>query len=65
MNYEDITKMSMGELSDLIMKSRETLREERFKDRFTKKASIIRATKLTIAQAMTEITARESKGDTK
>ncbi len=65
MNYEDITKMSMGELSDLIMKSRETLREERFKDRFTKKASIIRATKLTIAQAMTEIIARESKGDTK
>ncbi len=65
MNYEDITKMSMGELSDLIMKRRETLREERFKDRFTKKASIIRATKLTIAQAMTEIIARESKGDTK
>jgi hypothetical protein len=47
------------------MKNRETLREERFKDRFTRKASIIRATKLTIAQAMTEITARESKGDTK
>ncbi len=65
MKYEDITKKNMGELSELVNTTREELRAERFKDRFTKKASIIRNAKLVIARALTEMTARERRGDTK
>lgn len=65
MNYADIQKKSLAELSMLVTTTREELRAERFKDRFTKKASIIRAAKLTIAQALTEMKARDNRGDTK
>ncbi|MFM2423703.1 MAG: hypothetical protein RLZZ70_88 [Candidatus Parcubacteria bacterium] len=65
MKYEDITKKSMGELSELVNTTREELRAERFKDRFTKKASIIRNAKLVIARALTEMTVRTRRGDTK
>lgn len=65
MKYEDITKKSMGELSELVNTTREELRAERFKDRFTKKASIIRNAKLVIARALTEMTVRTRRGDIK
>jgi ribosomal protein L29 len=65
MNYTDIAKMSLAELGELVTTTREELRAERFKDRFSRKASIIRAAKLTIAQALTEMKARDNSGDTK
>ena len=65
MTYEDITKKTDSELTDLVIATRKELQAERLKDRFSKKASIIRAAKLTIAQALTEMTARAGRGDTK
>ncbi len=65
MNYSDIQKKSDAELVELVAATREELRNERFKDRFTKKASIIRNAKLTIAQALTELSARDGKADAK
>lgn len=58
MKYTDIQKKSDSELTDLIGESRETLRAENFKDKFSKKASIIRTAKSTIARALTEVEAR-------
>ncbi len=65
MKYIDIAKKTVTELEDLIATTREELRAERFKDRFTRKASIIRQAKLTIARALTEMKARARRGDTK
>ncbi len=61
MNYPDIQKKTDGELSELVVSTRETLRAERFKDKFSKKASIIKNAKETIARALTEQTARRNK----
>ncbi len=58
MKYTDIQKKSDSELSDLIIETREALRTERFKDKFSRKASVIRTAKQTIAQALTEVEAR-------
>lgn len=65
MQYTDIQKKSDSELMDVVTAAREELRSERFKDRFTKKASIIRTAKLTIARALTELTTRAKQGGTK
>lgn len=65
MTYEDIAKKSVTELEELITTARGELQSERFKDRFTRKASIIRQAKLTIAQTLTELHARARQADTK
>jgi len=58
MKYIDIQKKTDAELAGLISENRETLRAENFKDKFTKKASIIRTAKSVIARTLTEIEAR-------
>jgi ribosomal protein L29 len=65
MKYVDIAKKTDSEIEDLIVATRAELRDERFKDRFTKKASIIRQAKLTIARALTELNTRTRQSDTK
>lgn len=65
MKYEDIAKKSAQELEELVTTSRGELQSERFKDRFTRKASVIRKAKLTIARTLTELTARARQADTK
>ncbi len=65
MKYIDIAKKSMSELEELVLATREELRAERFKDRFSTKASIIRQAKLTIARALTEMNVRTNRSDTK
>lgn len=65
MKYEDIAKKSASELEELVTTTRGELQSERFKDRFTRKASVIRQAKLTIARALTELTARANRGDQK
>lgn len=57
-NMEDIRKKSDAELTELVQKARETVRAERFKDRFTRKAGVIRTAKLETSRALTELTAR-------
>lgn len=55
---EDIRKKSDAELASVVEQSRETVRQERFKDRFSRKAGVIRQAKLEAARALTELTAR-------
>ncbi len=58
MKYQDIKAKTDGELVDLIVSERTNLRTERFKDKFSKKASVIKGAKQTIARALTEQAAR-------
>lgn len=57
-NMQDIRNKSDKELTDVVDSARETLREERFKDKLGRKASIIKKAKLEIARALSELTAR-------
>lgn len=60
MKYTDIKSKTDAELTELVAVSRETLRAERFKDKFSKKASVIKTARITVAQALTEMTARRN-----
>lgn len=62
---EDIKKKSDAELTELVQTARETVREERFKDKFSRKASIIKSAKTEIARALTELSARRRNQETK
>ena len=57
---EDIRKKSDGELTTIVGEARQTIREERFKDRFSRKAGVIRKAKVEAARALTELTARRN-----
>lgn len=54
----DIKKKTDAELTDFITKARESVRLERFKDKFSKKASVMKVAKKEIARALTELTTR-------
>jgi ribosomal protein L29 len=58
MKYQDIQKKTDAELTELVIATQKELRTEKFKDKFTKKSSVIAGAKKTIAQSLTEITAR-------
>ncbi len=60
----DMRKKTEAELIELVTKARETIRTERFKDKFSKKAHVIRTAKKEVARALTELTARTN-GTTK
>lgn len=62
---DGIRKKTDAELTELVNESRETLRTERFKDRFSRKAGVTRSAKLEIARALTELTSRRNKQDSK
>ncbi|MCB9816685.1 50S ribosomal protein L29 [Candidatus Nomurabacteria bacterium] len=62
---EDIKKKSDAELTELVQSARETVRQERFKDKFSRKASVIQGNKLEIARALTELSARRRNPQTK
>lgn len=61
----DIKKKSDRELAELVQAARETVRLERFKDKFSRKASTIRGAKIEVARALTELSARRRNVDTK
>ncbi len=54
----DIKKKSDRELTEMVQAARETIRLERFKDKFSRKASVIRDAKTEIARTLTELSAR-------
>lgn len=62
---QDIVKKSEAELTEMVQTARETVREERFKDKFGRKANVIRTAKTEIARALTELTARRRNQKTK
>jgi len=61
MKYTDIQSKSDSELAELVSAARETLRAERFKDKFSKKASVIKSARVSVARVLTELTARRNK----
>jgi len=62
---QDIQKKSDAVLVDMIKTARETVRQERFKDKFSRKANIIKTAKTEIARSLTELTARRRNQKTK
>jgi ribosomal protein L29 len=60
-NMQDIQKKSDQELVELTQASREAVRTERFKDKFSKNAVVIRSNKKDVARALTELNARRNK----
>lgn len=58
---QDIVKKSDKELVELTQASREAVRVERFKDKFSKNADTIRSNKKEVARALTELNARRNK----
>ncbi|NCN11934.1 hypothetical protein GW937_01275 [Candidatus Kaiserbacteria bacterium] len=64
-NMQDLRKKSVAELTSVVESARKTVREERFKDRFSRKANIIQNAKTEIARALTELSARRRNPETK
>ncbi|NCT01942.1 hypothetical protein GW766_01645 [Candidatus Parcubacteria bacterium] len=62
---QDLRKKSVAELTSVVESARKTVREERFKDRFSRKANIIQNAKTEIARALTELSARRRNPETK
>ncbi len=61
----DINKKTDSELTELVVKARETVRLERFKDKFTRKASVINGAKKEIARALTLLSLRRRNPEAK
>jgi ribosomal protein L29 len=61
----EIRDKSEAELTEIVNTSRETIRAERFKDKFSRKASIITGAKREIARALTVLSARRRNPDAK
>lgn len=57
---QDIKAKSDAELTELVTAARETVRLERFKDKFSKDANVIKANKLDVARALTELNTRRN-----
>lgn len=53
-----LTDTSDRDLVESVTTAREVLRAERFKDKFSRKASVIRKAKLEISRALTELNKR-------
>lgn len=59
-NMQDIRNKSDKELTELVQNAREAARVERFKDKFSKDAKVIRSSKKEVARALTELNARRN-----
>jgi len=57
-NMQDIRKKSEAELVGMVQDARNTVRQERFKDKFSRKAGIIRNAKTEVARTLTELNFR-------
>ncbi len=64
-NMQDLRKKSDAELIDTVQGARKTIRDERFKDIFTRKAGTIRNAKKDVARSLTELNARRRNNATK
>ncbi|MCB9811240.1 MAG: 50S ribosomal protein L29 [Candidatus Nomurabacteria bacterium] len=61
----DIRSKTDAELTEIVKSARETVRAERFKDKFSRKAGVINDAKQEIARALTELSARRRNNDAK
>ncbi len=64
-NMQDIRKKSDKDLTEMVKESREAVRQERFKDAMSRKASVIRNAKTDAARALTELSTRRNNTETK
>jgi ribosomal protein L29 len=64
-NMSDIRKKTEAELIETVVNARESIRAERFKDKGSRKASVINIAKKEVAQTLTELAARSRNSDTK
>jgi ribosomal protein L29 len=64
-NMENLRKQSDKEIVETVFAARKTLREQRFKDRGSRKASEIQGAKKTVARSLTELNARRRNQETK
>jgi ribosomal protein L29 len=62
---QDLRTKSDAELVETVQAARKALKDERFKDGFSRKAAIIRNAKKDTARALTELNTRRNKGETK
>ena len=60
---QDIRTKSDKELVEFVQTGREAVREEHFKDKFSKNAGVIRTNKKDIARAITELNARRNSSE--
>jgi len=61
----DISKKTETELISLVQTARETIRTERFKDKFSRKSSVITGAKRDVARALTALNADRHNKDVK
>jgi ribosomal protein L29 len=61
----EIRKKTEAELLEVVTTTREALRVERFKDKFSRKSSVINNAKREIARALTELSLRRHNKETK
>ncbi len=61
----DIKKKTDTELVELVSGARESVRKERFKDKFSKKANVIKSAKKEIARSLTELSLRRHNSEAK
>jgi ribosomal protein L29 len=61
----ELKNKTEAEISTIVVGARKTLQTERFKDKFSRKASIIGNAKKEIARALTELSLRRSNKDAK
>lgn len=61
----DIKKKTDTELVSFVIAARESVRVERFKDKFSKKANVMRTAKKEIARALTELSSRRDNQNVK
>jgi len=54
----EIRKKTEAELIEVVNTAREAIRAERFKDKFSRKADVIKNSKREIARTLTELSAR-------
>ncbi len=64
-NMQDLRKKSDAELAETVQASRKAIKDERFKDAFSRKAGIIRNAKKEVARSLTELNARRRNTEAK
>ena len=64
-NMQDLRKKSDAELAETVQAARKTIKDERFKDAFSRKAAIIQNAKKEVARALTELNTRRRNPEAK
>jgi ribosomal protein L29 len=64
-NMQDLRKKADAALIETVHAARKTIKDERFKDAFTRKAGTIRNAKKEVARALTELNTRRRNNQAK